>query len=144
MFNIQEKSYDTVHISVFSHTGQAQMGPICTPDIGPLLSHGQQCSIVFYKMVSNQRFDVMFNFQHKSDHIVHISHFSHTGQAPTGPSFSPAIGPLLPHGPARPSRPAWDPLSVVGWVYDEDLPQSICATSFSHQLSSLQLLPPCY
>ena len=109
MFNIQEKSYDTVHISVFSHTGQAQMGPICTPDIGPLLSHGQQCSIVFHKMVSNQRFDVMFNFQHKSDHIVHISHFSHTGQAPTGPSFSPAIGPLLPHGPARPSRPAWDP-----------------------------------
>ena len=85
------------------------MGPICTPDIGPLLSHGQQCSIVFYKMVSNQRFDVMFNFQHKSDHIVHISHFSHTGQAPMGPSFSPAIGPLLPHGPARPSRPAWDP-----------------------------------
>ena len=109
MFNIQEKSYDTVHISLFSHTGQAQMGPICTPDIGPLLSHGQQCSIVFYQMVSNQRFDVMFNFQHKSDNIVHISHFSHTGQAPMGPSFSPAIGPLLPHGPARPSRPAWDP-----------------------------------
>ena len=92
MFNIQEKSYDTVHISVFSHTGQAQMGPICTPDIGPLLSHGQPCSIVFYKMVSNQMFDVMFNFQHKSDHIVHISHFSHTGQAPTGPSFSPVSG----------------------------------------------------
>ena len=121
VFNIQEKSYVTVHISLFSHTGQAQMGPNCTPAIGPLLSHGQQCSIVFYKMVLNQRFDVMFNFQHKSDHTVHISHFSHTGQAPMGPSFSPAIGPLLPHGPARPSRPAWGPLSVVGWaVTDTD------------------------
>ena len=53
-------------------------------------------------MVLNQRFDVMFNFQHKSDHTVHISHFSHTGQAPMGPSFSPAIGPLLPHDPADP------------------------------------------
>ena len=81
-----EKSYDTVRISRFSHTGQTQMGPICTPDIGPLLSHGQQCSIVFYKMGLKKMFDVMFNFQHKSDHI---SNFSHTGQAHVQPRNGP-------------------------------------------------------
>ncbi len=103
MFNIQVKSYDTVHISLFRHTGQAQMGTNCTPAIGPLLSHGQQCSIVFYKMFFHKMFDVMFNFQHKSDHTVHISHFSHTGQAHMGPSFSPQLAhcyPMAQFGPA--------------------------------------------
>ena len=66
--------------------------------------------LVLYKMGLLKMFDVMFNFQHKSDHNVHISHFTHTGQAHMGPSFSAAIGPLLPHGLHRPSRPAWDPL----------------------------------
>ena len=62
----------------------------------------EQCSIVFYKMGLQKMFDVMFNFQHKSDHIVHIiSNFSHTGQAHAGPSCSRAMDPLLPRCPGR-------------------------------------------
>ena len=78
--------------------------PRWDPSAPQILAHfyplGNNAHIVFYKMGLIKMFDVMSNFQHKSDHTVQISHFSHTGQAHTRPSFSPSNWPTATPWPS--------------------------------------------